>query len=698
MGEVFLFTPAKELDASENLTHFIKFCREKLTHFGRELIWEAEEWDLTDFADKNGSQDKEILRWTNFDSARSLRGGLLLQPFLDFARAYIRYQHGFRKLKNSYGGRLTALRALERALVSQTGAAHPKMITASVFADATELIKTRYAKSAHVVLCSQLELIASLLAELRLTSAPLFWKNPFPANPEYRYRTGMRLKTLSEALPSEMAIDAITSIFATSNSAPDVITSSLAAILMSQSGRIDEVLALPANCEEGIDRKGKINHASYRLRWYGAKKFGWTTKEIPSVMVDVVHSAVTKLKSLGEEGRAMAAWYENEKNHGKIYLPKDLEELRGKDLSEAEMAQILGNKRAEFWRKKVEKYQIEGAAYSKGEASTLYRFASFEKLVLRMLPRNLSVLHKGMGLKFSEALFVFPKGIMGLNQGTSRCMFEVISKGQISKQLGGGMAAGSETNSIFSRNGFTEDGPEHRPIKVETHSFRRWYDTMMERNGFTELEIALNAGRANINHNSAYKYVPIEEYFQQIANQLHGTRRPEVNTPVTLEDAKMLLKSDLTAVHYTEFGFCVHDFAARPCEKLVDCINCYDQICVKGFTDEDRLRASHCHNGFLLDRAKQAVDEEYYGADAWVMHQETTVAKQANLIECLEHPDCKNGEVFRLSAEGTYSKIGTTMDQRRRLDDRESQILDKFLAERGIQKLDQLPATAQIGA
>ncbi len=53
----------------------------------------------------------------------------------------------------------------------------------------------------------------------------------------------------------------------------------------------------------------------------------------------------------------------------------------------------------------------------------------------------------------------------------------------------------------------------------------------------------------------------------------------EPNLPVT---PGMINLWEHGAVHATEFGYCVHDYMMSPCDKFRDCINCNEQVCVKG--------------------------------------------------------------------------------------------------------------------
>ena len=83
MAEIFLFKPKATLTAAENLEAFISQCRDQLTVFGSDLTWEDPVWpNITVFAKLGIITRKPILEETQ-DPA-----------FIDFAKAYFRYQQG----------------------------------------------------------------------------------------------------------------------------------------------------------------------------------------------------------------------------------------------------------------------------------------------------------------------------------------------------------------------------------------------------------------------------------------------------------------------------------------------------------------------------------------------------------------------------------------------------------------------------
>jgi len=113
MGDIILFTPKAECDASHNLAGFINMCRYNLTIFGVDLDWDASAWDVTKEMGRRGRGGRVRITWNNYDASNYNHGNPMAQPFLDFAKAYMRYHQGLRPTKH-FDMRLVALRALER--------------------------------------------------------------------------------------------------------------------------------------------------------------------------------------------------------------------------------------------------------------------------------------------------------------------------------------------------------------------------------------------------------------------------------------------------------------------------------------------------------------------------------------------------------------------------------------------------------
>ena len=111
MAEIFQFKPKATLTAAENLEAFISKCRDQLTVFGSDLNWEDPVWPNITVFSKLGI----ITRRPKLEEVQD-------PAFIDFAKAYFRYQQGHRPTGTMNDSK--ALRAVEAALLQVNGNAN----------------------------------------------------------------------------------------------------------------------------------------------------------------------------------------------------------------------------------------------------------------------------------------------------------------------------------------------------------------------------------------------------------------------------------------------------------------------------------------------------------------------------------------------------------------------------------------------
>ncbi|EKE9077954.1 DNA-binding protein, partial [Escherichia coli] len=131
MNNIILFKSKKQLTAENNYNEFIKFCRYQLSGLTQTQDWEQYVWKGYVTFRKIGVGHKV------FNSKDAMH-----EDFLDFAKAYIRYQHSLKPLKN-YGAIMMALRCLEQALLQVLNSGLIYNVTAVVFDEAMQ-IGSRY--------------------------------------------------------------------------------------------------------------------------------------------------------------------------------------------------------------------------------------------------------------------------------------------------------------------------------------------------------------------------------------------------------------------------------------------------------------------------------------------------------------------------------------------------------------------------
>jgi len=131
------------------------------------------------------------------------------------------------------------------------------------------------------------------------------------------------------------------------------------------------------------------------------------------------------------------------------------------------------------------------------------------------------------------------------------------------------------------------------------------------------------------------------------------------HTPVTFSDLEAIGEG---IAHVTEYGFCVHDFSMLPCQRHRDCLNCTEQVCIKGDDEKlDRLKKQRDGIRLQLNKTQQASEDEVYGADRWSQHQLQTLEQAEKLIQLLESPDLEDGAIIKLSNDQEFSPLNRAL-------------------------------------
>lgn len=645
MSEVILFRPKAELDAAGNLAGFVESCRNDLTVFGADLPFDENVWDVSSSISLKGHGNKRIrMVFSSFGTVNATSPSPMTEPFLGFAKAFMRYMHGFRPTMG-FGPRLAALRVLEAALAEQGDIPNPIKIDAHVLNRAAQLTSEHYTEAVAYRIGSQLEMVASFLSENQLSVVPVRWRSHLK-RPGDTVRVGKEFDERRQSkLPSQESLEALPKVFRLATEPVDVIVSSVAALLCASPDRISEVLMLPENCEVR-QKNGKDGSEAYGLRWWPAKGAEPMVKWVVPSMASVVQEAIEKIRVVTEPARLVAKWYED--HPGEIYLGSHLEPLRANEwLSMEEVADILGvadNGSATAWCKGNAVKMVGGY-----DARNV-KFADVQNSVVAMLPKGFPILGKEAGLKYSDALLVMRINELGLQRGTYRCMIEPISINQINTGLGGRSEHGF--GSVFSRFGFPM--PDGSPIKITTHQFRHYLNTLAQAGGMSQLDIAKWSGRKDIHQNAAYDHVTPDQMLQKIRDAVGD--ESQMFGPLAELSKKTLIPRDefarlvVPTAHTTDLGFCIHDYTMSPCQLHRDCIHCTDLVCVKGDKEKERrLRQQLEEARGMLKRAEEAKKNGYFGSDRWLEHHQSAVDRLSQLCSIMDDSKVPIGSVIQLS-------------------------------------------------
>lgn len=655
MSEIFAFQPKAELSASANLKAFVESSRTRLKIFGAELPFDENVWDVTDSINLKGRGNQRIrLVFSNFSSVNDQQPVFMTEPFLSFGKAYLRYIHGLKPTKN-IAFRLTALRAVDAALTEHGNAADPVKIDLLILNRAGQLIVDSYAETTAYRIGGQLEMMADFLFENRLAVLYGRWRNFIP-RPSDAVRVGKEFdQRREEKMPSPAALDALPKVFCLATKPADVLFSSIAALLCSAPDRINEVLLLPERCETLSPKERELSEETYGLRWWSSKGAEPTIKWIAPTMVTVVKEAIRKIRSITAEARHIAKWYEE--NPGQLFLPKGLEGLREcKRLLMSEVAQVFGLISNESALQLCQKTLGIGTL-GRGKNSVV-EFSELEMAVVKLLPKGFPYLNEELELKYSEALFVVRTNEMHVQRGTYRCMIEGVSINQVNTAFGARVKHGFP--SVFTRLGFFES--DGGVIKITTHQFRHYLNTLAQAGGLSQLDIAKWSSRVDVRQNVYYDHVTPDQMLCKIREAVGNESL--MFGPLAELPKKVLIPRDefsrlrIPTAHTTDFGYCVHDYTMSPCELHRDCIHCEDLVCLKG----DEKKALRLHQSLveareLLRQAEQAVGSEYAGSDRWLIHHRSTVDRLSQLCAILDDPLIPAGAMVQLAQASQTQEI-----------------------------------------
>lgn len=132
-------------------------------------------------------------------------------------------------------------------------------------------------------------------------------------------------------------------------SSPDRVAICTAALLLCAPSRINEVLCLSVDDHVTVEDYGKktigeknVVHSAHQMlivTMKGSKGAEWSPKPVLNFMIDVFHYCLEIIKEHGKRSRMLVEWYQ--KNPNRLYLPPELEYLRGQDLSRWDIAKII---------------------------------------------------------------------------------------------------------------------------------------------------------------------------------------------------------------------------------------------------------------------------------------------------------------------------------------------------------------------
>jgi len=370
-----------------------------------------------------------------------------------------------------------------------------------------------------------------------------------------------------------------------------------------------------------------------------------------------VREAVRNIRTHTQKARQIAKWYEEHPDE--IYVPAKLEHLRSCErLSLDQTGEIVfdepinrGSVRLWCRGNGVEVVKVNRLEF-------WVRFADVQAAVIAMLPRGFPWADKARGVKYSKALCLTQRNFFHEQRTTYAGMIELVHHGQVSDRLGARSAIG--VRSLFERFGFTED--DGSLLRVSTHQFRHYLNTLAQAGGLSQLDIAKWSGRVDVRQNKTYDHQSDRDVLALVRSVVGDEKL--VFGPLAKAPQSALIPRDefarlkVPTAHTTEFGYCIHDFTMLPCQIHRDCLNCNEQVCIKGdAVREANIRRHRAETQQLLEEATVADIKGYAGTNRWVEHQARTLARLDQLCEIFDDPNIPAGAVIQPSGVVPASRL-----------------------------------------
>ncbi len=649
MNNILTFIPKHEKRSRQNMDDFISFSKNELTLFNDldSFLWESYEWPTFRLCNFDVGQRKLF----SYDESLS-------SEFVDFARAYFRYEQSHNP--TSAKKEREALKCLEKALLEVNGSADLQGISFEVLDHAALILKSGRSEANAYRVANKLKDIANFLTHKKLIINDVSsWKNPLKRKADNN-RTGLKGKSeIQSKMPLDDVLMALAEVFNNQpNDSLSIFVTSTWALLMSTGFRVSELLDLAVNAEvEQMDSEGVLR---YGLRYYSGKGYGVDIKYIESNMVPVAKEAFSRLKELTEDARKLA-----------IHLETSTEFFRHEDCPNvSEDKELIWNELDSALGVAINSSRIYFSNKPNGYNGPILEGRSLKearKWLDKRQPKGFPIFsgEDKPPMRFSEALFAMKSNELHPTRATSPVILWRPDANTLTSALGPAAQSRKNHQSFFVKHGYLM--PDGSQMKITSHQARHFLNTLAERGGMSQDEISKYFARSDSKHNRVYNHMSQEEYVQKSrvlmedSDLLPANEDISVKLPITCQQINLLI--DKAPVHITEYGICVHDYSQTPCDKFRDCLNCTEQVCIKG--DDEKLKRVRKRLDFVKlqhEECLQSIESGIYGADRWFQYIEKSLKRLVELVEILESAELEDGALVKLINDEEHSHLIRAMD------------------------------------
>ena len=676
MTQIITFKPKHEVECEKNLLDFIERAKNDLSIYEDQGGFNSDNWKVIS---KNGRTLS--MHFTGLKPQGKKTGELMLQPFKDFAKAYMRDLQTWKERNPAQY--MVVLKTIYETLIETNGKADILDFNGTSLRKTTESLEHRLSKDALYRAGQFLEKLLNDIREYKINLTVPTWKNPWKRPNEKASGTSHEDRAWQEKrLLTSHQISCLADAFCLAKTPYEQFYSSQAVLLMAAPSRGGELHFLTKDClfettafKEVVDASGKVvkeEHTILNIRWVAAKGGGFIPKPVHPLIEPTVREAVQRLINIGEPARRAAQWSIKRPNefyrHDGCITAEDhhedapltiLEFAAAMGLSQDNISNDISEsiERRAFLTFYKQKW-IQGIFETK-DCITYRDLAAYTvENYKKSFPKfpNLSEINKPV----SDMLCLVRDNELHSEFQPKGYSFTAPTINQLNDALGSihERQKGKTVQSLFTTLGLKEENGDN--LVITSHQIRVWLSTMAERGEMESLDLAMFAGRSRIQDNRAYDLRPMEELAKESRKLLSlgleahdGTKALQavkVNVPVTFE---MLGHKDrYGVVQASGFGYCEHDWTMSPCSKAGECVTCKEHSCIKGMPNtKERLLELEQVVKHELNRALQADNNAYSGASSWVIYQSKKLAIIKTLLTYLDDDEYPEGLIIRVPEE-----------------------------------------------
>lgn len=645
MENVLIWMPKETLNGNENLAEFISFAKEKLTMYNDQEDEHGKGWSAGKW--KTCTHDRPMAMVFGFSSNAYKIDRLFENPFMDFAKAFVRQDQTISESKN-VGDWLYVFRVLHEALREIHSGQSPSIMDLDVYAQmrAEEFIKlSNISDKKKYHFGGKLETLYEWLNKKQILPNLPVRKNPFTRGRDKIDQLDEEsAKWREERCPSMHQMLSLAECFAKAERVKDRFYTSVLVLLCFAPGRGHEINSVTIDSLQEEDGK-------YYVIWYSGKGFGATKKWVPTVMVEIVKEAFKRLIEIGKPAREAAKYAADHPGkfmrHGGCITPEDFDENTPltctQFLNAMCMKDTVLNGRVLDWGSLPQKWIKNLIRQGEVTYSVLGRLVN-EKYKNKDWPinpttdrpvwENLCIVRE---YEFDDE--IKPKAF----SWTSILVNQL--NDQLNRRIEG-------QKTLWDRFGIKdEDGSD---ISLTSHQLRVWLNTHAMNSGMSDYLLAKWSGRADVMQNSAYDGRTKGEK-DRLKNHIMLLDHNATPSPIALFSARqpvplptLGIKRDGVA-DFTGFGFCTHNYAQTPCTKAGECITCKEHVCIKGMPESlEQLEQMELLINEQFEAAKEAASDSTFGADRWVTHLGWKLAHIRTIIQKIKDPEVAIGTLIRI--------------------------------------------------